>query len=496
MADMKRLAKETAIYGMSSIVGRFLNWGLSPFYTYVLGTPADFGMVGELYAWTAILLVLLTYGMETGFFRYANKSDVQPQVAYTSIMSILLLTSSLFVLILSLFLPSIAGFLGYAEHKEFVWIMGAIVALDAFTALPFAWLRFEKRPLKFAYLKLGMIFVNIFFNLFFLWICPKIYSQHPQWIDWFYRPDFGVGYVFVANGLSSVAVLLALLPQIIQKVWKIDFRLIKSVLHYSIPLMWLGLAGIMNQSLDKVLLKHLYGSAEAGMHQLGIYTACFKIGVVMMMFTQAFRYAYEPFVFSKQKEVDHTKTYAQAMHFYVIFSVFVFLGVMYYLDLLQYLIRADYREGLIIVPVVLLCYIFQGITFNLSFWYKLTDRTQWGAYISILGLVVTVLGNLIFVPMYGYIASAWTSFLCFLGMMLVSWWLGRTYYPIPYNLILLGRYVLVGALLYMAGMWMPIDSVVLRMLYRSFLLLLFLLYVWRREFPDLKWKRSTGSVHL
>ena len=183
MADMKRLAKETAIYGMSSIVGRFLNWGLSPFYTYVLGTPADFGMVGELYAWTAILLVLLTYGMETGFFRYANKSDVQPQVAYTSIMSILLLTSSLFVLILSLFLPSIAGFLGYAEHKEFVWMMGAIVALDAFTALPFAWLRFEKRPLKFAYLKLGMIFVNIFFNLFFLWICPKIYSQNPQWID-------------------------------------------------------------------------------------------------------------------------------------------------------------------------------------------------------------------------------------------------------------------------------------------------------------------------
>jgi O-antigen/teichoic acid export membrane protein len=247
--------------------------------------------------------------------------------------------------------------------------------------------------------------------------------------------------------------------------------------------MFLGIAGIMNQSLDKIIIPHLYPDMITGHAQLGIYAACFKLGLVMMMFTQAFRYAYEPFVFSKSKDTDSRQSYVDGMKFFLLFAVFVFLGVMYYLDVIKFMLNSKYHEGLVVVPIVLLSYIFQGIVFNLSFWYKLTDKTKWGAYISFMGLAVTILGNVLFVPMFGYIASAWTSFVCFLLMMVVSWALGQRYYPISYDLKMAGRYLLVGGLFYAVGMYMPISDLYLRLAFRTLLLVLFLVYVVRVDLP-------------
>ncbi len=483
MAEMKRLAKDTAIYGISSILGRFLNWCLMPFYTFTLGGTGEYGVVVKVYAWTALIMVILTYGMETGFFRFANKAENKPEKVYTTSLLSLLVTSVLFMVGITFFMNPAAVLLNVANNPEFVWMMALTVAIDAFSTIPFAWLRFGKRPNMFAGLKMLMIGINVFFNVFFLWVCPMIHQHAPEWISWFYDPNYRVGYVFVANVISSVIGLITLFPFMFGVKWTVSWSLLKEMLVYSSPLIFLGIAGVMNQSLDKILLPHLYPDKATGDAQLGIYGACFKLGLVMMMFTQAFRYAYEPFVFSTHKNTDSKQSYVDGMKFFLLFAVLVFLGVMYYLDVIKYLLKPTYHEGLVVVPIVLLSYIFQGIYFNLSFWYKLTDKTKWGAYISFMGLAVTVLGNVIFVPMYGYIASAWASFGCFLMTMVVSWALGQRYYPIPYDLKMAGRYVLVGFLFYAAGMYTPISNIYLRLAFRTLLLLLFVVYVVRVDLP-------------
>jgi len=482
MADMKSLAKDTAIYGVSSILGKFLNWCLLPFYSYVLPAPEDYGMVTDLYSWTAVMYILLTYGMETGFFRFANKSEEESTKVYSTTLFSVATTSIFFIVACLLFNSPISIAMGYGSHPEFIWMMCVIVAIDAFSAIPFAFLRYKKRPIAFATLKMVMIFANIVLNVFFLFLCPKIYAWHPGLVDWFFVPGYGVGYVFVANFLSSIIGLLTLLPFMWLR-WIFNWPLLKRMLKYSLPLLILGMAGIMNQSFDKIVFKYVYPDKQEAMTQLGIYGACFRIGIVMMMFTQAFRYAYEPFVFAKQKNEDNRKAYSDAMKYYIIFSVFIFLGVMFYLDILQYLIRSDYRVGLVIVPIILACYIFQGIYFNLSFWYKLTDKTSWGAIIALIGSVATIAGNIIFVPIYGYIGSAWVAFICFFMMMIISWVLGQKYYPITYDLKSAGRYTLLCIVLYLAGMYVPIESMLLRMVYRTVLLLLFGAYVVRKDLP-------------
>jgi O-antigen/teichoic acid export membrane protein len=485
MAEMKRLVKDTAIYGVSSILGRALNWCLSPFYTYTLADPAQFGTVTQLYAWTSVILILLTYGMETGFFRFANKHEEKSKLVFTTSLISLGITSVSFILLISVFLNPISGFMHYKDHPEYVWMMFFIVAIDAFNAIPYAWLRFKKRPVYFASVSLSTIFVNVFFNLFFLWICPKIHTSHPEWIGWFYRPDFGVGYAILSNVFSTLVGFLLLSTTYIRVKWQFDKVLWKQMLRYSLPLLVLGIAGIMNQSLDKILFEYLLGVGDWAKSQLGIYSACFKLGIVMMLFTQAFRYAYEPFVFSKHQQSDSKVAYVTAMKYYYIFAVFVFLGVIYYTDLLQYLVRKDYRVGMSVVPIVLITYIFQGICFNLSFWYKLSDKTNWGAIITVLGLVITVLGNVIFVPKFGYMASAWTSLVCFLIMMIVSWAMGQKYYPIRYDMKSALKYTLVGAVFYVSGVLVPFDSLILRLASRTFLLLLFVAFV---VWQDLPWK--------
>ena len=449
--QMKILAKETAIYGVSSIVGKFLNWMLVPLYTYVLQQQSDYGIVTNLYAWTALLLVILTYGMETGFFRFANKTEENPKTVYSTSLITLFTTSLLFAVACTIWRTPIANALGYPTHNEFIALLGIVVAMDAFASIPFAYLRYKKRPLQFAALKLLFVFLNIALNLFFLVLCPKI--QDWGFISSWYNPDYGVGYVFVANILATGIQTLCLLPAIVEgfknehglptsdsrRLFSGD--LLKRMLRYSLPLLVLGVCGIMNQTLDRILFPFFYDGADA-QAQLGIYGACFKVAMVMMMFTQAFRYAYEPFVFAKHKDRESVAAYADAMKYYIIFSYMILLGMIFYLDLLKFIIAPSYWEGLKVVPVVLWTYIFQGVYFNLSFWYKLTDKTQWGAYFSILGVVITFALQAIFVPRIGYIASAASSTVCYFVIMLLSYFVGRKHLEIPYDLRRIGIYTL------------------------------------------------------
>lgn len=446
---MKILAKETAIYGLSSIIGKFLNWLLVPLYTYVLAQQSDYGIVTNLYAWTALLLVILTYGMETGFFRFANKEGAQPNTVYVTAMVSLFTTSLLFAVLCCVFCRPIAAALGYPDHSEFIALLSIVVAMDAFACIPFAYLRYKRRPLQFAALKLLFVFLNILLNLFFLVLCPKI--QDAAWVAPWYNPDYGVGYVFVANILATGIQTLCLLPYILEPLRGrveslFSFPLLKDMLRYSLPLLVLGVCGIMNQTLDRILFPFLYTAADA-QAQLGIYGACFKVAMVMMMFTQAFRYAYEPFVFAKHKDKQSVEAYADAMKYYILFSYLILLGMVFYLDLLKYIIAPTYWEGLKIVPVVLWAYIFQGVYFNLSFWYKLTDKTQYGAYFSLVGVVITFVLQVIFVPRIGYMASAASSAVCYFAIMLLSYFVGRKYLTIPYDFRKIGAYTLITLLL-------------------------------------------------
>ena len=449
--QMKILAKETAIYGVSSIVGKFLNWMLVPLYTYVLQQQSDYGIVTNLYAWTALLLVILTYGMETGFFRFANKEGENPQTVYGTSLITLFTTSLFFAVACVVWQGPIATVLGYPAHSEFVAMLGVVVAMDAFASIPFAYLRYKKRPMQFAALKLLFVFLNILLNLFFLVLCPKIqdWSIIARW----YNPDYGVGYVFVANIMATAIQTLFLLPAMREGfngpkgIFSLD--LLKQMLKYSLPLLVLGVCGIMNQTLDRILFPFFY-TGEDAQTQLGIYGACFKVAMVMMMFTQAFRYAYEPFVFAKHKDRQSVAAYADAMKYYIIFSYMILLGMILYLDLLKFIIAPSYWEGLKIVPVVLWTYIFQGVYFNLSFWYKLTDKTQWGAYFSIIGVVITFGLQVVFVPRIGYMASALSSTICYMAIMLLSYLVGRKHLTIPYDLRRIGVYTLV-VLVLLAG---------------------------------------------
>ena len=482
---MKRLAGETAIYGVSSIVGKFLNWMLVPMYTRVLATESDFGIVTNLYAWTALLMVILTYGMETGFFRFMNKKEIKlPMRVYATTLFSLAFTSVLFMVFVFSALTPVSNFLGYGAHPEYIGMMAGIVAVDAFCCIPFAFLRYQGKAVRFAAIKLLNIFLNIVLVIFFLIACPWLYECAPRLIGWFYVPGYQVEYIFVSNVVTSVVTFLLLVPDMIPVLReKASFVLLKQMLRYSFPILVLGIAGIFNQTADKILFPFLFEDKDYAATQLGIYGACFKVAVVMVMFIQAFRYAYEPFIFAKNKDDDNTKAYSEAMKYFIIFSLIIFLGVMYYLDILKYFVDAKYYPGLRVVPIVMLGELFFGIYFNLSLWYKLIDQTRWGAYFSTIGCVATVSIILLFGPSYGYMACAWASFFCNLLRMLLSYFVGQKKFPIEYDLKSAFLYFGVATVLYVAGMALPIQSEWLRLGYRTILLGVFIAFMVKRDLP-------------
>lgn len=478
---MKSLAKDTAIYGLSSILGKFINWCLVPIYTRVL-TTGEYGVVTNIYGYTALLAVMLTYGMETGFFRFMNKSEGKSNEVYSTTLISIFSTSVLFILLCIAYLNPIAQFMDYGSHPDYILIMAVVVAIDAFTTIPFAYLRYKNKPIRFAFIRLGSIFITILFTVFFLLICPSIHKSNPQLISWFYNPDYKEGYVFVANLIGSLFTIVALLPNLMGFKYTLNIPLLRDMLKYCFPLLILGIAGILNQTIDKIIYPFLFDDKEVALEQLGIYGACFRIAVVMMMFTQAFRFAYEPFIFAKNKD-SGDKPYTEAMKYFIIFSLAIFLGVMFYIDILKNFVGEAFFEGVTVVPIVMMGYIFFGIYFNLSFWYKLVDKTYFGAIFSIIGCVVTVVINIIFVPLYGYIASAWASLICNLVMMALSYYFERKYRPLKYDFKTIGLYFGLTVALYAVSSLVTIESLSLRLLFRSGLFLIFLAVVFTRDIP-------------
>lgn len=479
MASLKSLAKDTAIYGISSIVGRFLNYLLFPLYTHVIAAATGGnGVITEVYSYTALLFVMLTFGMETTLFRFINREEEQnPLRVYTTVLSLVGSVGLLFVGIVLLNLGGIAQAMGYADHPEYIGMMAATVALDAFQAIPYCYLRYQRRPLKFATLKLSFILLNVAMNLLFFLVFPRFIE------GW----TIEVGHVFAINLACTALITLGFWKEVLCVRWSFDKALAKRMLSYAWPILVLGIAGILNQTADKILFPQLVPGQE-GRVQLGIYGAAVKIAMIMALITQAFRYAYEPFVFASAKKgenSDNRATYALTMKYFIIFTLFAFLLVMAYIDVFKHLMGRDYWEGLHTVPIVMVAEILMGVYFNLSFWYKLTDRTIWGAWFSGAGCVVLIATNVLLIPHFGYIACAWAGVAGYGTATLLSYFVGQKYYPIAYPLRSIGAYVLLTGLLYVAMIFLPdfIENVYLRLSMNTVLVVLFLLYVIKRDMP-------------
>jgi len=485
---MKGLAKDTAIYGLSSIIGRILNYCLFPLHIYVFSEAAEYGKINRLYALTALLLVLLTYGMETGFFRFMNKKDENAPKVYSTSLIALGTTSFLFIMLCCIFITPISELIKYPE-KGHIMMMAIVVALDAFMTIPFAYLRYQKRPVRFMTLKMIFIIANVLFNLLFLLLCPWLYNNYPDFIlNKFYHPDFGIGYVFLANLFATLIVLLSLIPNTMKGLkFQFDNSLLKRMLKYSFPLLILAAAGVVSQTVAGLVYPYIFDDAQDAENQLGIYSACVKITVIITMFIQAFRYAYEPFFFGRNKEDGGgTKVYADAMKYFIIFALVLFLGMMFYIDIIEFImnkIGKNYVVGLDILPFAMLGEIFFGIYFNLSVWYKLTDKTKYGAYFSILGCIIQVVMNIVLVPVYGYIASAWATFASNLIIMTISYYVGQKYFPIKYDLKSISLYFILAVVFYIAAMYPQIDNDMLRLAYRTVFLIIFTIIVIKRDLP-------------
>lgn len=485
MNTYKKLASDTAIYGMSSILGRVLNWFLTPYYSFVFLTR-EFGVMTNLYSYVAILLVILTYGMETSFFRFASKND-NPEKVYSTALISLFITSVLFLLSFIILKNNIASLIQYPQHPEYIAWFAVILAIDAFTAIPFAWIRIQKRPIKFAFVKLVNIAFNIGFNLFFLTICPWILKNNPDsFINLFYKAEIGVGYVFISNLLSSIITMLMLLPDILKIKLQFDKKILRQLFDYGFPILIVGIAGMVSQGIDKILIPFLIPEAQNPMNQLGIYGANFKMAVLMNMFIQAFRYAFEPFFFARGNSKEDPKMYANIMKYFVIFGLLIFLGMTLYIDFLKVIIEKEYHPGLKVVPIILMANLLYGIYFAQSLWYKVTDKTKYGAYQSLVGATVAVTLNILLIPVYGYMGSAVALLVSFVVILLISYFTGQKHYPVPYDLKRIATYFTIALTLYFISGFFGSFHPVIKYSISTLFLFIFLASVFMFENRELK----------
>lgn len=442
MANLKVLAKDTAIYGLSSIVGRFLNYLLVPLYTHVISAASGgYGVVTNLYAYTALLLVVLTFGMETTFFRFMNDEREDHDTVFSMAFGVIALLTAIFLALVFGFSSSISSALGYADNPEYLQLMASVVALDALQALPFCHLRYQRKAMRFASLKLLFIAMNIGLNLLFFLVLG-------------YRD---VLWVFALNLVCTGVITFFFIPDVLRIRWRFDWSLLQRMLSYSWPILVLGIMGILNQAADKMIFTLVYPDESAAKVELGIYGSCVKVAMIMAMITQAFRYAYEPIVFAKSKDSDKTEYYALGMKYFVIFTLLAFLAVMGYLPLLRYMVGSDYWAGLRVIPIVMAAEIMMGIYFNLSFWYKLIDKTYYGALFSLAGCIVLFAVNLWGIPRYSYMACAWGGFAGYGTAMLLSYIVGQRLYPIPYPLRSLAGYTAIAGAFYGAMTLVPSE---------------------------------------
>jgi O-antigen/teichoic acid export membrane protein len=478
---IKKLLGQTAVYGLSSIVGRLLNYLLVPLYTQVFADPSDYGVVSELYAWVAFLIVLLTFGMETAFFRFLQDHEDKDKVFLNGFLTVIGV-NVLFFCSLLYFNQDIAKVMLYPGHNEYIILLGAIVAIDAITALPLAKLRAENKALKFASIQFASIGVNIGLNLFFM-----LYLFDPS------RPEEGVLFILFANLIASLVKPLLLYRDFLSIKFSFDLQLAKEMLVYSIPLVIAGFAGIINETLDRILLKHITydglnpASLNFAEEQVGIYSACYKLAMLVTILLQAYRYAAEPFFFAQMKSEDKNKVYAKVMNYFVATVCLVFLVVSLNIDIFKHFIRNEaYWSGLGVVPILLLANVFLGIYYNQSIWYKLSGQTRFGAYIAIVGATLTILINVVFIPEYGFYACAWATLVVYAFQMIASYYLGQRYYPIQYNLRKFFLYFGGALLLFVIAKLMQIDGVYTRLFFHNTLIIIYLVIVFSVEKIPLK----------
>ena len=476
MGIIKKLASQTAIYGISSIFGRFLNYLLVPLYTYYF-SASEYGVVSEFYAYAGFFSVLLLFGFETGYFRFRDKEHTGRDVAYSTALIFVVLVNLGFFLLILLINRRLSAALNYANHPEYVLFFTLILTLDAIASIPFARLRAEDKAFRFAGIKVTEIVVTVVLSLFFIIYCPKIYTANPDsWVAKIYNPAIGIGYIFIANLLASMFKFLLLSPQLRGLAWGFDRRLFGKMLRYSLPMVVIGFAGVINEMLDRALLKYLLPyDQQTNMKMLGIYSACYKLSILMSLFIQAFRYAAEPFFFAYSDKSDARAVYANVLKFFVIFCVFIFLLVTLFLDFFKYFVGEEFRAGLEVVPILLLANLFLGIYVNLSIWYKLTDRTLMGAFVSVAGAALTIVLNIWWIPQFGYVGSAWATLACYASMAIVSYLLGRHYYPVAYDVKRVLAYLTLGIGLYFVKEQLPVTSGWLPWLLSAELMLVYIL---------------------
>ena len=433
-----RLAGQTLIYGLTTVVGRFLNYLLVILHTRIFHN-ADYGTISLLYAYASFVAILFTVGMETAFFRHFNK-DNNKEGVYATALASLLASSAFFSVLLIVLSGPLAVVLSIPKHPEYIVWFALILGADAVTAIPFARLRQENRAFRYAAIRLANIGFNVGFNLFFLLLCPWLYKvlrtpAASKWLAAVYNPHIGVGYVFIANLIASAATLLMLLPEILGRRLRIDRKIWASMIPYALPLIIVGLAGMVNETMDRIFLRlWLPGTLQARLANIGIYSACYKLSLVMTLFIQAFRLTAEPFFFEQAKTSDARKTYARVMTYFALVCSLIFLGVMVFIDLFQLLIGPEFRSGMGIVPILLMANLCLGVYYSISVWYKLTDKTLYGALISLGGALLTLLLNFWWIPLMGFRGSAWATLSCYFAMMTAGYLLGQRHYHIPYDL--------------------------------------------------------------
>lgn len=493
---LKKLASQTVVYGLSTILPRFLNYWLVPFFTYKFTNPADFGINTEIYAYISFLNVILTYGMETAFFNFVNKNE-NKNIVYSTALISLLSTSTLFLLIGLFSSKFIADNLNYANNVNFIQWMVLIIASDAIMAIPFARLRAEQKAIKFAAIKIANILVNIGVNIFFIHFCKNAYendvaTQTTSTLGNLYNPEIGIGYAFLANLIANVFSLLLLTKEFMGFSFSFDKALWLQMLKYALPLLIVGLAGMINETFDRIILKKLL-PADIGMHELGVYGACYKISILMTIFIQAFKFAAEPFFFSHAKNEDSRKLNALVMKYFIIFCSFLFLATMMNITWIKYFVSENYWAGLHVVPILLLANLFLGIYYNLSVWYKLTGQTKFGAYITLLGAAITLIINFAFIPTYSYMASAWATLLSYAGMMVVSYFLSQKYYKTNYNLRSFVFFFGFALVFYFVSLlWQGRLSSIIELALNNMLLLVYCWLFIKFELPNFKRLNAAG----
>ena len=458
MSLLRKLAGETAVYGATTVAARLLNYLLVPIHTRVFA-PEEYGIVTDLYAYVGFFVVLFSYRMETAYFRFAGNDPAQQRRTFVTASGSILLSSLVLSGLLALNAEPLAIALRYSHQDWAVAWMALVLGLDALTAIPFAQLRHRGRAARFGMARMLNIGVNIGASLFFLLLCPALYEKGVGWVNLVYDPDLGVGYVFYANFLASLATLVFVLPEFggleqLKVFWRdFDGELWKKMMRYGLPLVVVGLAGIVNEVLDRILLKYLLpGDLETRLTGVGIYGACYKLAMLMTIFTQAFNYASEPFFFRHADRGDAPALYARVARAFAAVGALVFAGVMLFLDVFQLFIgEGGYREGLAVVPILLMANLLLGLYYNVSVWFKLTDRTLMGAWIALGGAAVTIALNVWLIPQIGYLGSAWATLACYATMLLITWALGRLFYPVPYPVPRILLYIAAGMATYLLG---------------------------------------------